>query len=169
MNEESSLDRLINLAAELADNYQQQAALQKQQQGRAVRAVRQNENKAVQIDGYTVVLSANYYHEEDRVPEHMFAMRIKELEIARTIRASEGLPFAMKQNINVVAAQNAAFLRKPPANVLTAEQQERLLDRAWSLTQDARNDLMINVALLGKKTSRERLAPLPGALEERKG
>lgn len=168
MNEDQSLDKLINLAAELAEFGRQREDKQVQQE-RIVRAVRQGDTKAVQLDGYTVVLNANYYHEEDRVPEHMFAMRIKGIDIARTIRASEGLPFNMKQNINVVAAQNAAFLRKPPANVLTAEQQERLLDKMWFLTQDMRNDMMIDAALLGKETSRERLAPLPGAMEERKG
>lgn len=172
MEEKHPLDGLIELSEEvlaLARLQAEQRKKQNEQQERIVRAVRQGDSKTVQIDGYTIVLNANYYHEEYRVPEHMFAMRIKEINIARTIRASEGLPFNMKQNINVVAAQNATFLRKPPANVLTAEQQERLLDKMWFLTQDIRNDMMIDAALLGKETSRERLAPLPGATEERKG
>jgi len=153
----------------LAEAHRQHMAEKKEQNERLARAVRQQETRKLDIDGHHVVLNAHYYHEEGRVPEYMFSMQIKDMTIARTIRASEGLPFNMKQNINVVMAQNAAFLRNPPANVLTGPQQERLLDKIWFLTQDDRNNLMIDAALIGRKESRERLAPLPGALEERKG
>lgn len=168
MNEE----QMQRFAEELARAQKTYAAAQEKRAAEKVvsaKAIRQDDVKTLHLEGAEVVLHAFYYHEEGAVAEYMLSMRVKSHGCTRLIRGSEGLPFIMKQSLDMHRAQTAAFASQPPANALTEVQQERLLDRLWSLTQDARNDLLIDVSLIGKKLSRERLAPLPCSNEKEEG
>lgn len=168
MNEE----QMERFAEELTRAQKTYAAAQAKRAAEKVvsaQAIRQDDVRTLHIDGAEVVLHAFYYHEEGAVAEYMLSMRVKSHGCTRLIRASEGLPFMMKQSLDMHRAQTAAFAAQPPANALTEAQQERLLDRMWSLTQDERNDLLIEVATLGRARSRERLAPLPCSNEKEEG